>query len=945
MPRPHSPALLVFVLILMAVPASAAPDLSPAGVHAALLPPVYDAVFAPDAEHDPALPTPDELLGFTLGERPASGEALRAAFDAIAAASDRVRVFPYGQSHEGRELFYALVGRADLIADLEGVRAEHRQLALASPGEAREGGGTADDAPAVVWLGAGVHGGEGSGCDAALALLHHLAADRSEATRALLEDVLVLVDPLQNPDGRARFLADRIRWQGRVLSTDRQALAHQGGWPSARGNHYFLDLNRDWFALSQPESRARVRVLLDWLPEVTFDLHEMGSFDTYLFSPPREPFNPHLPATTHRWWGVFADAMASAFGEQGWSCYTGDWNEEFNPNRGASWPLFTGAVALLGEQASSHGAAVKRPDGSVLRYREAVHHQFTAALALLRSVAGNREDLHADFRRVRRDALAGRRGELRCYLIDAETRPDTARRLAETLAAQGIALRAAPEPFRLDAARSYWGERRGRREFAAGTWIVDLSHGEGRLARAILDFDPAMGDEFLARERRRLEAGLSSQLYESPAWSLAMAYGCEVYAATELPAVPAAPSADASAAPPADEPADASYGWLLDSADPAAVPALSALLAAGVPCRAGREAFVSGGRDYGPGSVVVRRKGGPPGLLAELRAIAAASGASFRPANHALSDIGPDLGSRQFRLLETPRVALLGGAPFYQTTFGAVWHYLDRELTLGCSLLRLSQLARVDLARYNVIIVPDASPGRGVELAAILGDGGRERLRSWILAGGTLLTLGEGSWILFGCEEPLAALRPRRAMLGELEAFEQEVERERGWGTLSVDELALRAGKAGAIRSETAEAVPGEGGEPAVRDEWQRRFSPQGAILRADLDPSHWLSAGAGERVPVLVKTDLALMSRQPAETIGRFAGPERIRLSGLLWPEARERWARTSYLSRETIGDGQVVAFLGNPVYRAYFHGTARLLANAILLGPGMGTSARVGW
>ena len=117
----------------------------------------------------------------------------------------------------------------------------------------------------------------------ALALLHHLAADRSEATRALLEDVLVLVDPLQNPDGRARFLADRIRWQGRVLSTDRQALAHQGGWPSARGNHYFLDLNRDWFALSQPESRARVRVLLDGFGSPVYDpyptVFPTGGFD------------------------------------------------------------------------------------------------------------------------------------------------------------------------------------------------------------------------------------------------------------------------------------------------------------------------------------------------------------------------------------------------------------------------------------------------------------------------------------------------------------------------------------------------------------------------------------------------------------------------------------------------------------------------------------------
>ena len=57
-----------------------------------------------------------------------------------------------------------------------------------------------------------------------------------------------------------------------------------------------------------------------------------------------------------------------------------------------------------------------------------------------------------------------------------------------------------------------------------------------------------------------------------------------------------------------------------------------------------------------------------------------------------------------------------------------------------------------------------------------------------------------------------------------------------------------------------------------------------------------------------------------------------------MLWPEARERWALTGYLCREEVGKGQIIAFLGNPAYRASTPGSARLLANALLLGPGMG-------
>ena len=94
-----------------------------------------------------------------------------------------------------------------------------------------------------------------------------------------------------------------------------------------------------------------------------------------------------------------------------------------------------------------------------------------------------------------------------------------------------------------------------------------------------------------------------------------------------------------------------------------------------------------------------------------------------------------------------------------------------------------------------------------------------------------------------------------------------------------------------------------------------------------------------------MVKTDLALLAAPPAETVGEFAGAGDLRVSGLLWPEAKQRLALTCYMARESIGSGQVIAFLGNPYYRAYFHGTARLLANAILLGPGAGVTVRPAW
>ena len=70
-----------------------------------------------------------------------------------------------------------------------------------------------------------------------------------------------------------------------------------------------------------------------------------------------------------------------------------------------------------------------------------------------------------------------------------------------------------------------------------------------------------------------------------------------------------------------------------------------------------------------------------------------------------------------------------------------------------------------------------------------------------------------------------------------------------------------------------------------------------------------------------------------------------RLRLSGLMWPEARERWADTAYATVESLGKGQIILFANDPFFRGYFEGSLRLLLNAIVLGPGMGTSQPLPW
>ena len=86
-------------------------------------------------------------------------------------------------------------------------------------------------------------------------------------------------------------------------------------------------------------------------------------------------------------------------------------------------------------------------------------------------------------------------------------------------------------------------------------------------------------------------------------------------------------------------------------------------------------------------------------------------------------------------------------------------------------------------------------------------------------------------------------------------------------------------------------------------------------------------------------------MSKHPVATPVRLADEDAIRLSGLLWPEARGRWANTGYATVESVGRGQIILFASDPFFRGYFEGSGRLLLNAVILGPGMGTSQPLPW
>ncbi|MCU0411454.1 MAG: M14 family metallopeptidase [Bacteroidetes bacterium] len=899
--------------------------------------------FYPNGTYQTNIPSPDQVLGFPLGTRPARYDEVVRYLHALSASTKRVALIDMGRTYEQRTQYLLLISDEENLKRAEEHRASIGKLFDPRKTDAATAAAIIKATPAVVWIGYGIHGDEISSVDACMQVAYQLAAGTDAATELLRKNLIILLEPMENPDGRERFLAQMQQWGSTVPNPDMQTISHQGTWPGGRSNHYLFDLNRDWFSQVHVESRNRMPHITAWHPQLVIDSHEMGGYDTYVFTPPREPVNHNIPPFARKWWGRFATNHGAAFDKYGWSYYTREWVDEWYPGYGSSWPLYTDAVGILYEQAGTDGSPVKRPDGTTLTYREAVHHHFVSSIADLSTAAHNREEFLRDYADAKRKTLEIPKNSPRAFYFDPGTNPSRVKRLVQTLLYQKIEVRITDKPFRLNDAVNSWTGKQASIMLPQGTYVVPLDQPMGRLARTILEFDPRMPTQLLQEERKALEKEKDSKMYDVTAWSLPIAYGVDAYTSTApLPAssdVASLPSTAGSVLAP-----DASYGFLMSFDDDASIDALSALMAAGYVARSGKEEVTVGGIQFHRGSILLRKHENPASLVSALQTITKSTGVTFHGVSSALTQKGPDLGGNDFVLLKEPRIALITGTEIGTGSFGALWHLLDYRLKMRFSILQTSQLASADLDKYTVLVLPSA---RSSEVfGRTLGRTTVTRINEWMSRGGTLIAIGNAAAYAADTGSGLASTRLLHQVLKDRELYLKAAGMERAALSPVVDSVALWGGSMPSAKpaKEEKNAKPDDK-EMKLYDDRGRLFMPRGTIMRTQLDDEHWIAFGVGQEVGAYFFSSNAFVSKDPVQTPARFSEAADLRISGLLWPEARERWASTAYATREAKGRGQIILFAEEPNFRGFFHGTERLLLNAIFLGPGFGTASQAQW
>jgi hypothetical protein len=239
--------------------------------------------------------------------------------DAVDRASDRVVTGALEQrSVQGRELRWAIVGDEDNVDghSLRKIKKAAQELRdpRTSPGEARK---IADRYPAILWAASNVHGGEESGTEGSLRVLYELADRDDCATEQILDNAIVVLLPIQNPDGRE-------------LDT--------------RQNAYGFDMNRDWFARTQPETDAKLELLREFPSPLFIDAHEMGG-TSYFFPPNADPVYHEITDESIDWINnVYGASMAAEFNRQGIDFFNRDVYDLFYMGYGDTVPA-TGFIS------------------------------------------------------------------------------------------------------------------------------------------------------------------------------------------------------------------------------------------------------------------------------------------------------------------------------------------------------------------------------------------------------------------------------------------------------------------------------------------------------------------------------------------------------------------------------------------------------------------------
>jgi hypothetical protein len=838
------------------------------------------------------LPDPAVHLGFApcSDYKLATYEAIDAYLPALDEASDRMTMIEIGRSVGGRPLRLAAISSSRNLARLDRFKTIAAALARTRHADGRrvnepEARALAREGRAVVWVDFGLHSSEVAHAQAAPLFAWRMVSGETPEVQRLRDDVILLLMPNMNPDGTT-MVAD---WYMRNVGTPYERA------PLPELYHHYIghDNNRDWYMLTQPESRAVARQLYhEWFPQILHNQHQEAPFPARIFVPPFEdPINPLIPPLVVRGINSVGDAITRRLEQEGKSGavsrvqFDAWWNGGMR-----TAPYFHNMIGILTETAHAsaspstydakqfpstfaNGVSTSQPSiyypspyrGGHWTQRDSCEYMLTASMAVMDIAARRREEWLFDIWRMGEAQV--RAGAEEAFVIPAtQWDAPTASTLVETLLRGGVEIDQASAPFTADG-----------RAYEAGSYVI----------RGAQPFRAYVRDLLLPQkypDLRLYPGGPPDRPYDITGWTLPLQMGVRV---DEIRGTLAATTRAIEVVPPAPPGIATALAAPIIAIDPRvnqSIRLVNRLLSAGVTVERLMTPLGQGAVAWPPGTFLVTPDEAARSIL-----------------TRALTELGlPARGldvmpGGERRTLTRPRIGLY--RPWGGNMDEGWTRYVLDEFAFPYVTLRDADVRAGGLAsRVDVLVLPDASyesmlkglasPPARPEHSGGMGARGVAALYEFVEGGGTLVALDSAS------ELPLTAFG-----------------------------LPITNAVAGARDSDV--------------------FIP-GSLLKLDVDVTHPLGWGMPSEAAAFYAQGLAFSpsaARGRGEPAPAWAdnvrvvasyGRNPLLLSG--WQLGGDRLEGRAAVVEARVGDGRVVLMGFRVQHRAQAHGTFKLLFNALL-------------
>ncbi|WP_405205704.1 M14 family metallopeptidase [Aquimarina sp. LLG6339-5] len=644
--------------------------------------------------------SPAQFLGYEIGNQFTRHADVVNYFNHVASNSELVTYNTYGKTNERRPLTYAIITSSENQKNIENIRIDH----LKNTGIVT---GTSNPKKAIVWLSYNVHGNEASSTEAAMKTLYELITTKKD----WLNNTVVIMDPCVNPDGRDRYANWYNQTKATPYNTDQNATEHNEPWPGGRPNHYLFDLNRDWAWATQVESYSRLTAYNKWMPHVHVDFHEQGINEPYYFAPAAEPFHEIITPWQRDFQTQIGKNHARYFDAEGWLFFTKERFDLLYPSYGDTYPTFMGAIGMTYEQAG-HGRAglgIQTDEGYVLTLKDRALHHLTTGLSTVEVSSKNAEKLNVEFKKFFNNTGL----KYKSYVLNGQA--DKINALTKLLDKHEIKY-----GYTNNTKISGFNFRENKQGSidANGALVVSTDQPKGKMVKVL--FEP--------------DAKLSEPLtYDITAWSIPHAYGLNAIASTSL--IPANGTKKNKQINNTINPAGAGYIAKWNSLNDASF--LADLLKNKIRVRFSEKDFANNGEKFKKGSLIITKSDNRKTIDYDKKVIDIANKHNRKIYTTASSfaSSGVDFGSPDVKLINNQKIAVLKGNYTSSLSYGEIWHFFEQQLKYPITSIDTDYFKRVDLDKYDVLILPNGYYGGYLDKSSL------DKLKGWIRSGGKVIAI------------------------------------------------------------------------------------------------------------------------------------------------------------------------------------------------------------